>query len=116
MKFYGSGVVWDKTADRRLCRFKDGEFETDDQRVIKLLKAAGYRSDDSGREAVERDAEGQAPETEPKTEPEAEEAARYKDLEELTINVLRQMAKELGLIGYYKLSKAELIEALKEGD
>ncbi len=37
MIFYGYGTVWDPEHDRPLCRFKDGKYETEDPREIKLL-------------------------------------------------------------------------------
>ena len=42
MKFYGNGIVWDGTADKPLCRFVGGEYETADRKVIAKLKALGY--------------------------------------------------------------------------
>lgn len=45
MTFYGIGGVWDKENDKILCRFVDGEFQTEDKRVIKILTELGYKSD-----------------------------------------------------------------------
>jgi hypothetical protein len=42
MKFYGKGVVWDKTNNKALCRFVNGEFETDDRRTQRILESMGY--------------------------------------------------------------------------
>ena len=104
MKFYGSGIVWDGEKNTRLCKFINGEFETDDEEVIKKMEAAGY-----GRQAIEGDTEGQ--------EVEAEQApAKAKDegieLEEMTYNELKELAKAEGVTIRHK-SKADLIEALR---
>lgn len=96
MKFYGRGVVWDRERGKTLCRFKAGEYETDDARTIDLLIKGGYKHD--GRE----------------TEPRHEE--RQETKEEPTFPELRKQAKEAGIEGYGKMKKAELIEALREGD
>ena len=42
MKFYGNGVVWNTDTDSALCKFIDGEFETNDEYVIDRLKTKGY--------------------------------------------------------------------------
>ena len=101
MKFYGSGIVWDKENNKPLCKFEGGEFETKDERVIKLLQEAGY----NGREAVETNQERQAVEAKP------QEASKT-DLEEMTFNELKELAKAEGLTVGRK-SKADLIEALR---
>jgi len=49
MKFYGNGVVWDKSNNRPLCRFTNGVYETYDDRQIELLKPL-YKHD---REVIE---------------------------------------------------------------
>lgn len=51
----------------------------------------------------------------------AEEAARLKeqsqvDLDEMTYQELRALAKEREIEGYHKMNTEELREALKEGD
>lgn len=46
MKFYGNGVVWDKENNKRLCKFINGEFDAEDERVIAILKSLGYQYDD----------------------------------------------------------------------
>lgn len=38
MLFLGNGVVWDKETNKRLCKFVDGKFETDDKEIIEKLK------------------------------------------------------------------------------
>lgn len=43
MKFYGSGVVWDAENNKALVEFgAECEAEITDERVVKLLKDAGY--------------------------------------------------------------------------
>jgi hypothetical protein len=37
MIFYGNGIVWDKENNKRLCKFVDGQLETDDKRIIEAL-------------------------------------------------------------------------------
>ena len=111
MKFYGTGgtIVWDKENDKALCQFVDGEFETDDKRIIDLLIKAGYRSDDVGRETEQGNEEGQ--------EVEAEQAEEDEgiDFEEMTYNELKSLAKAEGVTVGHK-NKADLIIALKEGE
>jgi hypothetical protein len=36
--FKGTGIVWDKEKNKPLCKFNKGLYETDDARVIRLLK------------------------------------------------------------------------------
>lgn len=100
MRFYGSGIVWDKEKKRRLCKFVGGQAEIDDPRAIEILKKAGYRSDQDGWKTEQRHGEG--PETE------------SKPVEEKTFNELRAEAKEKGIEGYGKMTKQELLEALRE--
>jgi len=45
MKFYGVGAVWGGEDNKILCRFIDGELETDDEKVIKKLLGNGYKND-----------------------------------------------------------------------
>lgn len=45
MKFKGQGNIWDAENNCILCRFKKGELETDDRRVIDMLISAGYEHD-----------------------------------------------------------------------
>lgn len=42
MKFIGTGIVWDATNNRILCKFVDGKVETDDKNVINTLVNGGY--------------------------------------------------------------------------
>jgi hypothetical protein len=45
MKFYGNGIVWNKASGRRLCKFNEGVFYTDDISVINALDKLGYKHD-----------------------------------------------------------------------
>lgn len=48
MLFKGNGIVWDGEKDKRLCAFnKASSLETEDPRVIKILKKLGYESSGS---------------------------------------------------------------------
>ena len=98
MIFYGKGYVWDGS---RVVPFVDGKLKTDNPVLIEKMKKSGYRSDDDGRETVEGDAKGQEAETE---------------LEEKTWIELKDTAKEKGIAGYSRMKKADLIDALKEGE
>lgn len=52
MKFYGIGKVWDKEKETILCEFIDGELETKDQRIIKILKEIGFNHDEEVVEPI----------------------------------------------------------------
>ena len=97
MIFYQKGnvAIWD---GQKAVPFVNGKIEVNNPDLIRRLKAAGYRSDDDGRHTEQRDEEGQEAEKEP------------------TFNELRAQAKEKGLTGYGKMNKAELLDALEEGD
>jgi len=45
MKFYGNGVVWDKDNSKRLCKFIDGVYSTEDKREIEIIKQIGFKHD-----------------------------------------------------------------------
>jgi hypothetical protein len=38
-------VVWDKDNNRILCKFKNGEFSTDDGRTMRILEERGFEND-----------------------------------------------------------------------
>ena len=46
MKFYGTGTVWDASANKVLCKFVDGEFETKDRYVMERVLSFDYRHDE----------------------------------------------------------------------
>lgn len=95
MKFYGLGVVWDSGSSKVLCRFENGEFETEDKIIIKKLINLGYENDGVIEEEIE---------IEDKI-----------DLTEKTVADLREMAKLAGFTGIYSKTKDELISMI-EGD
>ena len=43
-----------------------------------------------------------------------EQATQYSDLENKTLEELKVLAKEAGVAGAYKLTKAEIVEVLEE--
>lgn len=53
MIFKGNGVVWDTRKNRRLCRFVDGKYETDDRSEIGYLIKRGYEHDGVYEDKVE---------------------------------------------------------------
>ncbi len=93
----GKGIVWDKANNRVLCKFKDGEYTTGEMAVITLLQACGYEVVEDGWETEQGNTEGQ--------EVKAEQ----------TYNELRQEAKAKG-INTYKMTKADIVDALKTTD
>ena len=50
MKFYGNGIVWDKSKNKALCTFKDGQLDTEDVYIIEKLKESGYKFDQENNE------------------------------------------------------------------
>ncbi len=101
MRFYGKGILWDNENNRRLCKFKDGFFDTEDKDKIEKLKAAGYKSDDC-------------------TVYESEDEIVYEfkgvDYDSMNVVELRDAARDKGISIYSDgkaLNKAALIEALK---
>ena len=53
MKFYGVGAVWGGGDNKILCRFIDGELETDDEKVIKKLTDNGYKHDGKQEKVID---------------------------------------------------------------
>ena len=100
MKFYSENknlIVWNPVTNRGI-PFQNGVCETDAPQDIARLQELGYRSDDDGREAKQGHQEGQEAKKEP------------------TLKELRAEAREKGVKGYGRMNKAQLTEALKEGD
>jgi hypothetical protein len=46
MKFIGTGIVWDKDANKPLCEFENGFYETEDKDEIEKLLAAGFKQEE----------------------------------------------------------------------
>ena len=42
MKFYGAGIVWNGREDKPLCRFQNGEFDTNDKETAEILLDLGF--------------------------------------------------------------------------
>ena len=47
MKFKGNGIIWDADKNCALCKFKDGELVTENDRVIKILSENGFEFEES---------------------------------------------------------------------
>ena len=118
MKFY-SDIKGNQSViiDGEKFKFIDGELETKDKKVIGALSKY-YRSDDDGREAVERDEGRQEVEEEQAPEAAAEEIMLDEgiDYDDMNVIELRELAKAEGITGRYGKRRSELIEALKEGE
>ena len=80
-------------------------------RFIKHQRNCEVYSD--GRKTVSGDKIRQAVEAEQVEEVKQDEGIQF---EEMTVNELRELAKAEGMTGIYGKSKAELIEALREGE
>lgn len=87
MKFYGTGIVWDKEKSKVLCKFKNGSFETSDKRVSSVLIDAGYKY-------------------------EGEIASPSLNLEEMSLKELKSLARDKGITGFSRMKQEELIEKL----
>jgi len=87
MKFMGHGIVWDGENNRPLCKFKDGQLETEDSNIAEKLKNAGYKF------------EGEIKKTDIS--------------DERTIKELKALLDEKGIEYDSKAKKPELIELLK---
>ena len=53
MKFYGNGTVWDGANNKALCKFANGELETDDARIQDALIEKGYACDPENTDPCE---------------------------------------------------------------
>lgn len=58
MIFYGNGVVWDPKNSRKLMKFVNGMFETEDEHIIEQLTKAGYEYDAASEVEEEAEVEG----------------------------------------------------------
>lgn len=61
MKFYGTGIVWNGREDKPLCRFQNGEFETNDKETAEILLALGFEH--TGKKPTAKPKETEATET-----------------------------------------------------
>jgi hypothetical protein len=96
MKFYGHGIVWDKDKNKALCKFINGEYETDDSIIIDKLKELNFVFDGiDTNETIKSENKNDID----------YEALEYKDL--------KKIAKDCG-INTYKMKQGEIISALKK--
>ena len=102
MKFYGNGIVWDKERNKALCTFKDGEFETKEDRVKDILLDLGYKHDGEIIEDVEYEV----------TEEVVEDIKNY---EEMTNKELKAILEAKGYMNLDRKNKKQLLTML-EGD
>ena len=93
--------VW---KDKVIATFENGQFETEDDEVIKHLLKLGYKTE-NGDEIVIYDAE--------EIEEEKEEKEEL-HLEKMSIRQLREFCKKEKYEGYSNLSKVKLLEFIKE--
>jgi len=102
VKFYGNGIVWDKERNKALCTFKDGEFETKEDRVKDILLDLGYKHDGEIIEDVEYEV----------TEEVVEDIKNY---EEMTNKELKAILEAKGYMNLDRKTKKQLLTML-EGD
>jgi hypothetical protein len=109
MKFYGSGVVWDSFTQKRLCRFVDGVYDTEDSTIINRLVALGYPYNEQINIQTLVDPE-------PvyidglKDEP----IVAMFDFDNMLTHELKRKGKEYGIKSYGSMKRETLIAALKE--
>ena len=96
MKFKGHGHIWNPERNKMLCTFKDGEYKTDDEYEITMLKRLGYEFEG---EQVNKSMTKPAPKT--------------IDYDAMTLKELRCVAQGMGIKGYLRMSKADLFEKVK---
>jgi len=102
VKFYGNGIVWDKERNKALCTFKNGEFETKEDRVKDILLDLGYKHDGEIIEDVEYEV----------TEEVVEDIKNY---EEMTNKELKAILEAKGYMNLDRKTKKQLLTML-EGD
>lgn len=91
MVFKGTGMVWDKERNKLLCKFENGEFQTQDERVKNILISLGYENDDDDEIVV------------------VDENDEVIDEEEV-----RQRAKEAGIKSWHVKGIDKLLQELGE--
>ena len=97
MKFYGNGAVWDAGCNRQLCKFINGELETEDEHIKSTLIRLGYpyEPEDPKINEIKTEDQQDLPSYEP------------------TRKELIADAKIHGIVGADRMSKDKLIEVLK---
>jgi hypothetical protein len=112
MRFYGRGIVWDAANDRKLMKFENGVFDTDDERITKLLIDGGYRHEEN-----ETPSKAETPVDEPATEKVDEnvaEKATPRVTADIGVAELREIGRQRGLSfkpGTTKIDMAKAINA-----
>ena len=110
MKFYGTGIVWDKEYNKNLCKFnKHGEFETEDKRVIDILLGLDYKHDEVIEDGVQEAQE------EEKIEVNEELPFEPTNHADMTNRELREVLEGKGHTGLERKNKKQLL-ALLEGE
>jgi hypothetical protein len=102
MKFYGKGIVWDATGNKILCKFVNGEFETNQQQVINKLKSMNFKFDEA--EEVKQVVEIKDKEL---------NITSNIDIEKMEYIQLRTIAKGKG-INTHGMDKKTIINAIKK--
>jgi hypothetical protein len=115
MKFYGKGTIWDKEKDKALARFdKQGEFETEDPRTIRLLQERGTFGDYDA-EDYKLNKQQPAPEAPQDTKvPEQPETPKVKSFDDMTLEELKAEATACGLRFAANIGAKTLANRLKE--
>jgi len=109
MKFKGNGLVWDKERNKPLCKFINGEFETDDMRTIEVLASLNYESDGNSNDLRDDEVTDQK-----FADARADGEEISIDFENMTIVKLRDYCKDHDFEGYTNLNKQELIAFIIE--
>ena len=101
MKFYGNGILWNPKADKPLCIFENGEFETDEPEKVGLLVSAGYKYDGELEESF--------------TSPENDETQPEEifDYSEMSNEQLKQLLDSKGIEYKARATKSDLLELLQ---
>ena len=106
MKFYGTGMVWNPGKDRPLCRFKNGELDTENNDIIAKLLELGYKTE-NGSEIVIFDApEETIEDVHIKCGPHESFSNNYEDDE------LRQLAKANKIASWHNKRIEKIVEEL----
>ena len=125
MLFKGNGGVWDKEKNKRLCKFVNGEFETEDIRTIEILAKLGYKTPDAMPIIVHNDLEND--DYIDKTFAECRNTlenddyidrtfaeARKTEADTLSYIEMKKYCKQQGYTGFNKLNKIELTKFILE--
>lgn len=106
MKFYGHGIVWNPEKNNKLCRFENGEYETEDSDTAKMLAMLGFK----------HDGDIPAEEKQEEEEQEQEQDETPVDYSELTNEELKEILYGKGIEYKARATKSELIELLQGTD